>query len=348
MREALELYKSGSVSKKSLRDKTKKDRRNFFTRLENFFVAKGWIFSEETANNFITLMSKRQDGTDSKKSSIARYIAQLRAFNSFCIEKGYLTNHFTKWIAKPPEEETLPKPVDIAHDVLLTAIFSGTTAGSGDRSISRDAKNESRAALLFELYTSRRSGEFVKLKGLDIHPEGSDPYYTVELKGGKQKNYPIPENLITMLEERRHKEKVFDVTPEKTIRHLRNGLLEQGISKEIVERVNNHTLRKAFAKEKNRNGEPIQRIASAMGDTVETIETYYLSDDLVAMRETVNNSKDIRPMLPIKKILDDVLRILHNYAGDDRFQIPQLVIEDNCPKIIVELSEKGKKDWRDK
>lgn len=276
LQQAVAEYGSGEYSKKPLSKITKKDRRLLGENLTKFFKANDWIFDEQTARAWITAKSQ-----GASPSSISRYTAQVRAFNNFCIERRYLTINFCQWIAKPPE--TLKPHLDLSHEVLLQAIQVGTMPGKYDKARSLKIKQEGHDALEFMLFTSRRSGEMAKLQGSDINVNASEPTYFAQLKGGKYLDFPIPENLLQMMKERQDKKRVFEVSPRATITYLRNGLRKLGISEDIAGRADNHTLRKAFAKERYRNSDSVEEIADAMADTVEVVRKHYLGRDLIIL-----------------------------------------------------------------
>ncbi len=294
------------------KQKTKKDRRLLGEQLTKFFASNGWVFDEQSARVWISNKSK-----GAKESSIGRYIAQIRAFNSYCIERRYLAINFCQWIAKPPENKMLKPHLDLSHKLLLKAIQLGTQVGKGDRSRSIKSKMEGKAALMFMLFTSRRSGEMTKLLGSDININASIALYYAHLKGGNYLSFPIPENLITMMRARQNKDKVFEVTADATIEYLRRGLRKLNISEEILKEVNNHTLRKAFAKERYRNGDDPDKIAEAMADTIDVVRKYYLDRDLEKIKETVNNTREAKQNIPEELIIESIRASIRMYTKDD-------------------------------
>ena len=312
LKQAVAEYGSGDYSKKPLREKTKKDRRLLGEHLTKFFASNGWIFDEQSARVWIAGKSK-----NAKQASVRRYVAQIRAFNTYCIERHYLTENFCKWIIKPTENETLKLILDLNHQTLLKAIQLGTQVGRGDRSRSIKSKMEGKAALEFMLFTSRRSGEMSNLRGSDININASEALYTSNLKGGKCLEFPIPQNLIPMMRARQYKERVFEISPHATINYLRIGLRKLNVAERIVKEVNNHTLRKAFAKERYKNGDSIEKIAEAMADTIEVVKKYYLDRDLEKIKETVNNTREAKRNIPVDKIIESIRGSIRMYTNDD-------------------------------
>lgn len=336
LREILSLYSTGDFNTIRLSDKSKKDRRLFCAGLEEFFNLNEWIFNEQTARKWLESKQTKKDGSKAKLSSQNRYIAQMRAFNNFCIQRGVTTINFCKWLAKAPESLTIKEIPDLSDEIVFKAMKLGTTPGKGDMKRSAFIKQESYDAMMFYRFTSRRSGEMKSLKGKDIHTEASDPYYEVTLKGGKRKKFPIPNNLIDMLSLRQKNKRAFKVTPETTIKHFRDGLRLCGVAEEIVMQCNNHTFRKLFAREKYRNGEDISKIADAMADTIPTVKKYYLGEDMEAIKKTVNNSKFIKGGVPISDLMDEAMDYLKVKFEDSRFEMGRIKIDEK--KILFELN----------
>src|SRR6266700_5274161 len=137
LKQAIALYSSGKVAKKQLRGETLKKRKKFLVRLEQFLGTVGWIFNEETARGFIDSLRTRKDGKPSAATSIKTYIGDLRALNRWCMDQGYLAVHFTQWIPKPPEAETMPEPVLLSEEIIDKAIELGTTPGKYDNKNTR-------------------------------------------------------------------------------------------------------------------------------------------------------------------------------------------------------------------
>ena len=318
LKQSVAEYGCGKYATKKLREKTEKDRRLFGENLTLFFNGNGWMFNEQSARAWIESKTNHDEkGTVTNKSSFNRYVAQIRAFNKFCIDRKYLTLNFCQWISKYPEYETLKPIPDISHEVLLKAISLGTLKGKYDKLRSLRIKIEGEAALLFMLFTSRRSGEFVKLEGTDIKLAATEPKYFAHLKGGKYLDFPIPENLLEMMRKRQHKKKVFEVTPSTTIQYLRNGLRAQGVPEATIKLVDNHTLRKAFAKERYKNKESVDKIADTMDDTVEVVRKHYLGRDLEGMRNTVNNTKIAKESIEVSSIVKDIKSYIETITRND-------------------------------
>lgn len=339
LKKLLGEFKKGAVvpGKRALQRKSLKDRQVFFSSVEKFLSIQNWIFSKETAESYIShrRSTSNQYGKLPMESTIARYIAQLRSFNDYCIVRGYLKVNFCKWLIKAPESVILKPHVDLSMDVILKAIQLGTKPSKGDRSRSKFIKQESADAQLFMLTTSRRSGEMAKLTGSDIHMEAVRPYYIAIMKGGKRKQWPVPKNLMKMMAARQHKDKVFEVTPETTIKHFQEGLRKQGIPEDIIDQVNNHTFRKAFAKERRRRGEKIEDIADAMNDTIETVKKYYLAEDQETIERTVNNASYIREGIEMNSILADIAELVNIRTKDPRFK--QLLSTLQEDKFVLEI-----------
>ncbi len=348
LKEVLLSYSTGDFNKTQLSNKSKKDRRLFCAGLEEFFKKEGWSFNEQTARKWVMSKHTRQDGSQASLGSQRRYVAQLRAFNNFCIQRGYLAVNFCQWIAKPSEALTIKEIPDLSDEIVFKAMILGTTQSKGDRSRSIFIKQESYDSMMFYRFTSRRSGEMASLRGKDIHTEAQDPYYEVTLKGGKRRKFPIPANLIEMMARRQKNKKAFYVTPITTIKHFRDGLRACGVDEEIVMQCNNHTFRKLFAKEKYRNGEDISKIADAMADTIETVKKYYLGEDLEAIKKTVNNSKYIKSGVPLSDLMNEIMEYLRVKTEDARFEMPRILM--NKEKVLFEfdLTSEGKKEMAGK
>jgi site-specific recombinase XerD len=338
--QAIAVYNSGKVAKKQLRAETLKKRRKFLVRLERFLNTVGWVFNEQTARGFIDSLRTRKDGKPSALTSIKTYIGDIRAFNRWCIDQGYLTVHFTQWIPKPPEAETMPEPLNLSGEVIDRAIILGTEPGQYDNKSTRFKKSESRIILQFFRKTGRRRSEVFNLRGSDLHSDDVVPCYWYTQKGGKRVTRPIPADMVNEMRKRQHKEKVFEVTPETTIQHLRNGLEIQGIKRKIV----NHSLRKLFAIERNKNGETIYNIAKALGNTVKIVEEHYLSSDISSIADTVNNSMSIRNGLSIGKNIDAALKSLRNIFKGRRYKKVQLIMKDGKITFEIALTDEGKKE----
>lgn len=339
LRQAIDTYKSGKVAKKQLRAETLKKRKKFLLRLELFLQTVEWIFNEQTARNFIDSLRTRKDGKPSALTSIKTYIGDLRAFNRWCIDQGYLAVHFAQFIPKPPEAETMPESVLLRGDIIDKAIILGTTPGQYDNKRSRFIKNESRVVLQFFRKTGRRRSEVFTLRGSDLHPDDVVPCYGYTQKGGKRTSSPIPADMVDEMRKRQHKKIVFEVTPETTIKHLRDGLAKQGIDSKIV----NHTLRKLFAIERNKNGETIYNISQALGNTVKIVEKHYLSNDISEIAETVNNSMAIRNGSSTEKNIDTALKSLRNIFKGDRYQKVRLVMKNGLIVFEIPLTDEGKR-----
>jgi len=346
LKEAVLSYSTGDFNKIQLSNKSKKDRRLFCDSLQRFFDHEGWVFTEQTARQWIESKKTKQNGSQASLSSQRRYIAQLRAFTNFCIQRGYLMVNFCQWIAKPSEVLTIKEIPDLNDEIVFKAMKLGTTPNKGDRSRSVFIKKESYDAMMFYRFTSRRSGEMASLRGQDIHTEASNPYYEVTLKGGRRKKFPIPANLIEMMTRRQKNEKAFAVTPVTTIKHFRDGLRSSGVAEEVVMQCNNHTFRKLFAKEKYRNGEDISKIADAMADTIETVKKYYLGEDLEAMKRTVNNSKFIRNGIPMMDLMNEIMEYLKVKTEDERFELPNILMKDEKVSFDLSFTEEGKKEMK--
>lgn len=346
LREVLSLYSTGDFNMIRLSEKSKKDRRLFCAGLEKFFNLTEWVFNEQIARKWLESKQTKKDGSQAKLSSQSRYIALLRAFNNFCIQRGVITINFCKWLAKPPEALTIKEIPDLSDEVVFEAMKRGTTPGKGDRSRSIRIKKDSYDAMLFYRFTSRRSGEMASLKGKDIHTEASYPYYEVIIKGGKRKKFPIPANLIEMMAQRQKNEKAFNVNPVTTIKHFREGLLACGVAEEIVMQCNNHTFRKLFAREKYRNGEDISKIADAMADTIETVKKYYLGEDLEAMKHTVNNSKYITHGIAISDLMNEAIEYLKVKFEDPRFEMPRILMTEGKISFELNLTAEGQEDMK--
>ncbi len=344
LKEAVLLYSTGDFNKTQLSFKTKQDRRIFCAELEEFFEKEGWVFNEQSVRKWLQNKQTKKNGSQAKLSSQSRYIAQLRAFNNFCVQRGYIAVNFCHWIAKPPESLTLKEIPDLSFDIVFKAMKLGTTPGKGDRSRSIFIKIESYEAMLFYLFTSRRSGEMASLLGKDIHTEAQDPYYVVRLKGGKVKKFPIPNNLVEMMYRRQKNKKAFSVTPVTTIKHFRDGLRACGVDEETVMLCNNHTFRKLFAKEKYRNGEDISKIADAMGDVIETVKKHYLGEDLEAIKRTVNNSKYISHGVPISDLMDEIMDFIKVKTEDTRFELPRILMTKGKISFDLDLTLEGQQE----
>lgn len=342
LKQAIAIYKSGKVAKKQLRAETLKKRKKFLLRFEKFLSTVDWVFNEQTARDFIDSMRTRKDGKPSALTSIKTYIGDLRAFNHWCIEQRYLSVNFCQWIPKPSDAETTPEPVLLRGEVIDNAILLGTTPGKFDNKKTRFIKNESRVALHFLRKTGRRRNEVFTLSGSDLHPDDVVPCYWYTQKGGKRTSRPIPADMIDEMRKRQQKEKVFEVTPETTIKHLRNGLRMQGIDERIV----NHTLRKLFAIERNNNGETIYDIAQALGNTVKIVERHYLSNDISKIADTVNNSMAIRNGLSIEKNIDTVMKSMRNIFKGSRYQKVRLIMNNGVIRFEIPLTEEGKKELK--
>ena len=217
LQEAVLSYSTGDFNKTELSEKSKKDRRLFCAGLEKFFEKEGWLFNDHTARQWIESKKTKKDGSQTNLSSQRRYVAQLRAFNNFCVQRGYISTNFCQWIAKPSEVLTIKEIPDLSDEIVFKAMKLGTTPGKGDRARSIFIKQESYDAMMFYRFTAHRSGEMASLLGKDIHTEATDPYYIVRLKGGKRGKSPIPNNLLEMFARRQKKEKAFEVNPATTI-----------------------------------------------------------------------------------------------------------------------------------
>jgi len=340
LKQAIAIYKSGKVAKKQLRAETLKKRKKFLLRFEKFLSTVNWVFNEQTARGFIDSMRTRKDGKPSALTSIKTYIGDLRAFNRWCIDQRYLSVHFTQWIPKPSEAETMPEPVLLRGDIIDKAIILGTTPGKYDNKRTRFIKNESRIVQQFLRKTGRRRSEVFTLRGSDLHPDDVVPSYWYTQKGGKRTSRPISADMIEEMRKRQLKEKVFEVTPETTIKHLRDGLKAQGIDEKIV----NHTLRKLFAIERNNNGETIYDIAQALGNTVKIVERHYLSNDISKIADTVNNSMAIRNGLSIERNIDTAMKSLRNTFKGSRYKKVRLVMKDGVIVFEIPLTDEGKKE----
>lgn len=340
LKQAIAGYRSGKIAKRQLREATLIKRIKFLNRFEQFLATVGWVFNEQTARAFIDHLKTRKDSKPSSLKSLRTYNADLRAFNQWCIDQRYLTVHFCKWIPKPPEAETMPEPLTLSAEVIDKAIILGTTPGIYDNRKNLITKAESRTVLQFLRKTGRRRSEVFNLKGSDLYPDADVPCYFYTQKGGKRKSMPIPADLISEMRKRQHKDKVFDVTPDTTITHLRNGLLKQGIDVKIV----NHSLRKLFAIERNKNGETIYNIAKALGNTVKIVEQHYLSSEISDIADTVNNSMTIRNGLSTEKNIDTALKSLRNIFKGDRYQKVRLVMKDGIITFEIPLTDEGKKE----
>ncbi len=196
LKQAIALYKTGKVAKKQLRIETLKKRKKFLVRFEQFLETVDWTFNEKTAREFIDSLRTRKDGKPSAPTSIKTYIGDIRAFNRWCIEQRYLAVHFTQWIPKPPEAETMPEPFLLSGDVIDQAIILGTTPGKYDNKSTKFKKAESRIALQFIRKTGRRRSEVFNLRGVDLHPDNVDPCYWYTQKGGKRVIRPIPADMV--------------------------------------------------------------------------------------------------------------------------------------------------------
>lgn len=318
LKQALAQYADGANKDgKVLQAATLKDRRLLCENLTSYFNSVNWVFNETTARGWVELKKKNSTSIDSRKklASTRRYVAQIRAFNSWCVLRHYLTINFCQWINRPNEPETMKPHLNLSHDTLLQAIQLGVTTGKFDKARSKRIKKEGYDALMFMLFTSRRSGEMVALRGRDINI--MDKLYRVRLKGGRILDFPIPENLVSMLAARVHKDRAFEVTAATTIKYLRVGLTKIGIDNNVTTEVINHTLRKAFARERKRNGDSVEEIASAMADKVDVVLKYYLDRDLDNMKKTVDNTAQSKNNIPVTDKIKEIRQFIERVVSND-------------------------------
>lgn len=345
LRAELENYKSGEFGDSELTQKTKKNRRLFCEGMERYFDAHGWIWNEQASRNYINYKKNLvlHNGKKPQANSVRNYIAVIRAFTEFLIKRGHLQKNFCQWIAKPKEEIKIIDPRLLDVTILKQAIELGTRPTWTDRR-SVFTKAESFDALNFMLDTGRRKGEVLKLKGSDIHFEAENPFYIAVLKGGQRRQFPIPKSVVPILKKRRHKDKVFEVSGEAMIGHVRRGLKALHIEADVTADWVNHTFRKAFARERNRNGESIQRIAQSLANSVEVCERYYLGYDYTSIESTVNNSRTIQHGLALIDIFDEIEKFVRIKTEDNRVETPRAGWENGEFVIRIKPSLIGERE----
>jgi integrase len=264
------------VAVKEVADRVPKTLKNNRNALKRFhFWLSDQKLSPDVVFNYTVYLKKEKHYL---RNSLIHEIEILRQFDKFLLKNKYTLESFMTLIVTPQKQKlrdfVYVDPVRVEDAILLgTEPQPFIRRVSGDNSINKHRKLETRRALRFARRTGLRIGEILRLKGTDLNFLATRPeFHIAPSKGHIDDSAEIPPDMIEELRPFQDKERLFETTEKLCNKSLKRGFKEAGINS----RVTNHILRHFFVTRllKNKVPMPIVQKAARHNSIKVTIDTY--------------------------------------------------------------------------
>lgn len=316
---------------------TVKDRKNLLDRLLEYLRNKE--FTLENVLGFRTELYKTWKTPQSRRSltNNLRALVNWLAFYEY-IEKSFASKIEKPYIPGRPdfdyiEPEIVRKLIEVATEP-KPFVFGK----SGDNPRNKKIKLEMREGLEFMLFTGLRVSELLKLKGSDFIMSKS-PSFWVASKGKKQNEkdlLPLPIEFLPMIEARRKKERVFEVTEDGLNDCLKRGVKLMNLDAKLT----CQSLRHIYATSLTIQGLPIQKISRLLRHTnIKTTMDYYLHFQLEDLAFVANNQTALRGTAPIEQRMKLLEEAIENtgITEDPRFLVNRVHLPSGGYRLEVLL-----------
>jgi len=297
-RTTVEKYLAGYCIQRELVETTVTRKREILTRVGKFLD--GQSFTRETVTKWIQTLQVKASTKD-------LYIRIIRSFITYCYDEDLFEKNWGRRIITPRLHKRM---LDfVSEQVAWDIIMAGTEPGSKEDKRCRDAKLETRLALLFILFSGCRVGEVQKLRGSDLRLDAEEPFFYVQSKGQDFERQPAPQSMLSVLRQRQGREKVFNFSVRTANKALRGGSKKLKI--ENTDPTTCKSLRAIFSLTRLGKERPLHKVSRALRHkSVKTTDKYYSQYLLKDIADVVNDSNVAKPKKTKEQVLDEIITLV--------------------------------------